>query len=162
MKNVLFILKCVFGLLITSAFVLPSAFADITAEYPEIYIRAINPGYTVDGVANTGEMIELTRSKPGDPLSLAGLSIGYTNSSGESFVLMEFPENSWLVGESILLRLASSPGSELAAVNYKSTRTFRGLAFSAALDLKRDGAVLDSVCWTGKNDCYPALKAAKP
>ena len=162
MKNVLFILKCVFGLFIISIFISPSVFADTTTEYPEIYIRAINPGYTIDGVANTGEMIELARSTPGDPLSLAGLSIGYTNSSGESFVLMEFPENSWLVGESILLRLASSPGSELAAVNYKSTRTFRGLAFSAALDLKRDGTILDSVCWTGKNDCYPAFKSANP
>lgn len=162
MKNVLFILKCVFGLFIIPVFISPSVFADTTTEYPEIYIRAINPGYTIDGVANTGEMIELARSTPGDPLSLAGLSIGYTNSSGESFVLMEFPENSWLVGESILLRLASSPGSELAAVNYKSTRTFRGLAFSAALDLKRDGTILDSVCWTGKNDCYPAFKSANP
>ena len=91
MKNVLFILKCVFGLFIISIFISPSVFADTTTEYPEIYIRAINPGYTIDGVANTGEMIELTRSTPGDPLSLAGLSIGYTNSSGESFVLMEFP-----------------------------------------------------------------------
>ena len=162
MKKISFIFKCVFGLLVVSASFVSTVFADTIEDYPEIYIHAINPGYTIDGTQNTGEMIELLRKAPGDPISLAGLSIGYTNSSGESFVLMEFPENSWLVGESILLRFASSPGSELASMNYRSTRTFRGLAFSAALDLRRGDQVLDSVCWTGKTGCYPSFKSAAP
>ena len=157
------ILGIICGLILGFILPFPPVFADEKKpEFPEIYIYAINPGYTVDGVSNTGEMIELRRSTPGDPISLAGLSIGYTNTSGESTVLIEFPENSWLVGESILLRLASSPGSELAAVNYKSTKTFRGLGLSAGLSLLRDEETIDFVCWTGKNGCYPAFKSASP
>lgn len=163
MKNYLFILSILSALVLGLFMPFPPVFAEtIEPEYPEIFIYAINPGYTIDGVSNTGEMIELRRSKPGDPISLAGLSIGYTNTSGESTTLIEFPENSWLVGESILLRLASSPGSELAAVNYKTTKTFRGIGFSASLDLKRSEEILDAVCWTGKNNCYPAFKSATP
>ena len=163
MKNLLFILIILSGLILGFILPFPPVFAEtIEPEYPEIFIYAINPGYTVDGVANTGEIIELRRSASGDPISLAGLSIGYTNSSGESTVLIEFPENSWLVGESILLRLASSPGSELAAVNYRSTKTFRGIGFSAGLSLIRGEDTLDSVCWTGKGDCYPVFKSASP
>ena len=139
-----------------------SVFAETEPTYPEIYINAVNPGYTVDGVSNVGELIELKSATPNTSISLAGLSIGYTNSSGESMLVVEFPENSWLVGESILLRLASSSGSELAAVNYKSTQKFRGLGFSAGLELKRGDTVLDAVCWTSKNSCYPSFKSSSP
>ncbi len=163
MKNLLFILSVLSAVILGLIIPFPPVFAETTEpEYPEVYIYAVNPGYTIDGVANTGEVIELRRSILGDPISLAGLSIGYTNTSGESIMLVEFPENSWLVGESILLRLASSPESELAAINYKTTKTFRGVGFSAGLELKRGDETIDSVCWTGKNDCYPAFKSSSP
>ena len=131
---------------------------DGTVTLPEIYIKAINPGYTVDGKNNVGEMIEFGRGGSSDaPISLAGITIGYINSSGNYSILMEFPEYSWLTGETLLLRLASSPGSELAAANYTKT-----LAFKAGLVLKRGEEILDEVCWTGKEGCYKEFKSASP
>ena len=124
---------------------------------PEIYIKAVNPGYTVDGKANVGEIIELARQHTDAPVSLAGVTIGYTNSSGNYSVLFEFPENSWITGESVLLRLASSPDSEQAAVNYTKT-----LAMKAGIDLKMGGEVVDAVCWTSKDECYKEFKSANP
>ena len=74
---------------------------------PSIYIRAINPGYTIDNKSNVGEMIELARRNSDEPISLAGATVGYTNSSGNYSILFEFPESSWMTGETLLLRLAS-------------------------------------------------------
>lgn len=131
---------------------------DINDKLPEIYIRAINPGYTVDGKANVGEMIELGRvGNSDDMISLAGITVGYTNSSGNYSVLLEFPETSYMTGETLLLRLASSPNSEFANLVYAKT-----IAYKAGLDLRRDGEVLDAVCWTSKDDCYKEFKSASP
>lgn len=125
---------------------------------PQIYIKAVNPGYKIDGVNNVGEMIEIARIGNSDvPILLAGTAISYTNSSGNTSVLMEFPEHSWMTGETLLLRLASSPGSELANLTYSKT-----LAFNAGLSLIVNGEVVDEVCWTGKVDCYKAFNSSKP
>lgn len=124
---------------------------------PELYIRAINPGYTIDGKSNVGEMIEISRKNSDTPISLAGTAISYTNSSGNNSTLFEFPEHSWMTGETILLRLASSPESELAAVNYRKT-----IALAGAIELKVNDKTVDEVCWTGKNDCYKSFKSAHP
>lgn len=126
-------------------------------ELPEIFIKAVNPGYTVDGKSNVGEMIEIGRKSSDTPISFAGTTVGYTNSSGNYSTLVEFPENSWMSGDVLLLRLASSPDSELAAVNYTKT-----LAFKAGLTLKRGDEVIDEVCWTGKDGCYKDFKSASP
>ncbi len=123
---------------------------------PELFIKAINPGYTIDGVSNVGEMIEIKKNSV-ESVSLAGATVGYTNSVGNYSVLYEFPEDSWITGESILLRLASSPDSELAAVNYTKT-----IAFKAELDLRMEDKVIDKVCWTSKEGCYKEFKSAKP
>ncbi|MBR2993804.1 hypothetical protein IKF43_00185 [Candidatus Saccharibacteria bacterium] len=130
---------------------------EINAEIPELYIKAINPGYTVDGKSNVGEMIEIARKNADTSISLAGATIGYTNSSGNYTVLVEFPEDSWFIGETLLLRLASSPESELAAVNYTKT-----LAFKAGIELMMGGEVIDEVCWTSKDGCYKEFKSANP
>ncbi len=130
---------------------------EVETEIPELYIRAVNPGYTVDGKSNVGEMIEIARKDADTPISLAGATIGYINSSGNYSVLFEFPENSWLTGETLLLRLASSPESELAAVNYTKT-----LAFKAGIELLMDDEVIDEVCWTGKDGCYREFKSTNP
>lgn len=124
---------------------------------PELYIKAINPGYTVDGKSNVGEMIEIGRRNSDDMISLAGIAVSYTNSSGNSSTLFEFPENSFMTGETILLRLASSPDSELASATYTKT-----LAFKAGLEVKRGEEVVDAVCWTGKDGCYRDFKSASP
>ena len=129
----------------------------INEDIPELYIKAVNPGYTVDGKSNVGEMIEISRKNSDAPISLAGTAVGYTNSSGNSSTLFEFPENSWMTGETILLRLASSPGNELAAINYKKT-----LAFKGGISLKVNGEAVDEVCWMGSEGCYVTFKSTKP
>ena len=130
---------------------------EINESIPEVYIRAVNPGYTVDGKSNVGEMIEIARIDDGEPMSLAGVQIGYTNSSGNYSVLFEFPENSWMRGENIILRLASSPDNELAAVNYTKT-----LAMKAGIELIINGGVVDELCWTNKEGCNKEFKSASP
>ena len=119
--------------------------AETDDTIPEIYIKAINPGYTIDGKSNVGEMIEIGRKNSDAPISLAGLTVRYTNSSGKDYDLFDFLDNSYMTGELVLLRLASSLDSELANVRYGKT-----LAMSGGLMLMRDGEVVDSVCWTGK------------
>ena len=127
-------------------------------KLPRLYIKAVNPGYKIDGVNNVGEMIEIAHTgDPDTPISLAGIAVSYTNSSGNTALLLEFPEHSFLTGESILLKLASSPGAELANVTYMKT-----LAMNASLTLTMNAEVIDEVCWTGKSDCYKAFSSSKP
>ena len=129
----------------------------IYEDLPEIFIKAVNPGYTVDGIANVGEMIEIGRNS--DSLeSLAGLNIGYTNSSGNETILVDFSKYIWSAGESILLRLASSPGSELAHVQYSKTLAFK----AGPLVLRRGDEVIDTVCWTGGVECMAAFNSSSP
>lgn len=123
---------------------------------PPIFIKAVNPGYTIDGKANVGELIELSRLPSDSPLSLAGLVLSCTNSSGTRTELFEFPENSWMTGESILLRLAGS--SEPADLEYKKTLAMK----AGPLVLSRGDKILDSVCWTGKDDCLKEFKSTAP
>ena len=159
MKNLIKLISMFLLAAIATFLALQSAFATTAHEnLPDLYIKAINPGYTVDGKSNVGEMIEIARKdSDSSNLSLAGATVGYTNSSGNYTVLYEFPENSWMSGETLLLRLASSPDSELANVLYTKT-----IAFKAALNLKRGEEVLDSVCWTSKDGCYKEFKSASP
>ena len=157
MKNFILFLGAVCGVVLgVFGFTGYAKATEINEKIPEIYIKAINPGYTVDGKSNVGEMIEIGRKNSDAPVSLAGTTVGYTNSSGNYSILVEFPENSWMTGET-LLRLASSPDSELAAVNYTKT-----LAFKGGIDLKVGDEVVDEVCWTGKEGCYRDFKSASP
>ena len=123
----------------------------------EIYIKAINPGYTKEGKSNAGEMVEIARKSSGEPIMLAGIAVRYTNSSGNTSILLEFPENSYLIGESIILRLASAPEAELANLNYGKT-----LAMKGGVELVKGEEVLDGVCWTGKAGCYKEFVSSKP
>ena len=137
---------------------LKSVFAEeIEVDSSDLFIKAVNPGYTIDGKSNVGEMIEISRKNSDNLVSLAGITVGYTNSSGNYSTLFEFPEHSFMAGETVLLRLASSPESELAAVNYTKT-----LAFKAGITLERNGEVIDSVCWTGKEECLKEFKSSTP
>ena len=129
----------------------------INENLPEIFIKAVNPGYTVDGVANVGEMIEIGRNSD-DLESLAGLMIGYINSSGNETVLVDFSKFLWSAGESILLRLASSPGAELAHAQYTKTLAFK----AGPLVIRRGDEILDSVCWTGGEGCEASFSSAHP
>ncbi|MBR2709892.1 hypothetical protein IKE72_02330 [Candidatus Saccharibacteria bacterium] len=124
---------------------------------PDFYFRAINPGYKEEGISNVGEMIEIARKESDTMISLAGLKLGYTNSSGNYTIIFEFPEKGYMVGETILLKLAGSPGAELASLEYTKT-----LAMSGGLTLLRGDDVLDTVCWTGKEGCLKAFNSASP
>ena len=124
------------------------------AEDKDLFIKAINPGYTIDGVSNVGEMIEIGRKLSDEPSLLTGFSIGYTNSSGKYSTLFEFPENSWMTGETLLLRFASSPGHELANLSYTKTLAMK----AGPLEIRYEDAVIDSVCWTGRDGCAPEFK----
>ncbi len=139
---------------------------------PEIYIKAVNPGYkNEEGVSNVGEMVEIAYrdfeknhdEKPDDMILLAGIQIRYVNSSGRQIVMVEFPENSYLSGESIILRLASSPDHELAAMEYKTAQYFtNGIAYAdGAVELARGDAVIDRVCWGG-DGCEKAFNSSSP
>lgn len=127
-------------------------------DLPAFFVKAINPGYKIDGINNVGEMIEIARINNSDtPISLAGLAVGYTNSSGNDSLLVEFPEYSWMTGESILLRLASSPEAELANLSYNKT-----MAMNAKIELILNGEIIDEVCWTGKSGCAKPFSSANP
>lgn len=129
----------------------------VATNSPSIIINAVNPGYTVNGQANTDEFIELINLTDA-PISLTGLSLQYTNSSGNTSALFEFPEDSAMIGETLLLRLASSPDATNADLVYTKT-----LALSAGpLELISGDEVLSSVCWTGKNDCYAKFNSKAP
>lgn len=122
-----------------------------------LVIKAVNPGYTINGTANTGEMIVIENLSD-KPILATGIKLNYTNSSGNSVVLYEFPENSEIASGSLLLRLASSPEAEQADANYTKT-----LAFAAGpLELVYEDTTVDSVCWNGKTGCYAKFTSDKP
>ena len=122
-----------------------------------VVIWAINPGYRVDGQSEVGELIEL-RNLSGEPVDLTGFSLHYTNSSGNSLTLLEFPDDSKMLGETILLRYSKSPNSEQSDLVYTTS-----LAMSAGpLELWREEEKVDTVCWTGKAGCAKAFKSANP
>lgn len=155
MKKIIVFLGVVVGVIFNIVF--GNNFDAMAENLPEIFIKAVNPGYTVDGAANVGEMIEIGRNSD-DLESLAGLTIGYTNSSGNETVLVDFSRYFWSAGESILLRLVSSPGSELAHVQYTKTLAFK----AGPLVIRRGDEIIDTVCWTGGEGCAAAFNSVHP
>ena len=127
-------------------------------ELPEVFIKAVNPGYTIDGVNNVGEMIEIDRKYSDEMMSLTGFSLGYTNSSGNYTTLVEFSEHGYMIGERLLLRLASSPDHELANLVYTKTLALK----AGPLELRRGDEVIDSVCWNNKDGCATEFKKENP
>ncbi len=130
---------------------------DLKVDLPILYIRAINPGYKIDGINNVGEMIEIAKNSD-EMISLAGVTVRYTNSSGKETVLVEFPENSYLAGESLLLRLGSAPMSELSNLTYNTTLALK----AGPIALSLEDEVIDSICWTGKEGCEKEFTSSKP
>ncbi len=178
MKNFYIFILFIVGIVLggpTGSFVMEVAYAEddvggetmggetdeivVNENIPDIFIKAINPGYTVDGKSNVGEMVEIgfKKDNPDDLVSLASVSLSYTNSSGNESELISFSEYLKTASESIVLRLASSENAELANFNYTKT-----LAFQGGLTLKKGNETLDAVCWTGKDECKKAFKSSSP
>lgn len=161
MKKFLVIFSLIFGLVGMKSSLVVFAEGESSGEtgLPEIYLKAVNPGYTVEGVSNVGEMIEIGRNSD-EKVSLAGATVGYTNSNGIFQTLIEFPDGSWMSGETILLRLASSVERESANITYKVSGSSSGLTQSAGpLVLKRGEEILDTVCWNGTEGCMRKFKS---
>lgn len=122
-----------------------------------LIIRAINPGYTVDGTRDVGEFIELQNTTDAS-LSLAGYSLRYVNSSGKQTTLLDFSEGSSMVGEFLLLRLARTANSSEAEAVYTTT-----LAMSnARLEVLYHDEVVDQVCWSKDEGCVTVFNGKKP
>ncbi len=131
--------------------------ADTFTPDSDLIIKAINPGYKIDGISDVGELIELQNLTDAS-LSLAGFSLRYTNSSGNSTIIISFPDGSLMAGEYLLAKYTKSPDSELSDLVYTTS-----LAMSAGpLELLYEDEVVDSVCWNGKGDCAKAFKSANP
>ena len=118
---------------------------EINEKIPDIYIKAINPGYTVDGKSNVGEMIEIGRKKSIACIYLVSLIYGV--------VITDFQYGQEGKPEPIVLSV-----KEIAAqADYTKT-----LAYKGGIDLMVDNEKVDSVCWMGKDECYKDFKSASP
>lgn len=122
-----------------------------------LIIRALNPGYTINGDSNAGEFIELV-NLTGAPISLAGFSLTYTNSSGNITPLIEFPEGSVLTGENLLMRYYNSPEATLSDLTYTTQLALD----TGPLELRYNGEIVDTICWTGKSPCLPKFNSKSP
>ncbi|MBQ3464390.1 lamin tail domain-containing protein [Candidatus Saccharibacteria bacterium] len=124
-----------------------------------VVIKSFNPGFT-----NIGEFLELARLSKND-LSLAGLSIKYTTSSGKEYVVYDFLDGYEMVGESLLMRLASSSEvseaediSEVADLSYVRNMS----QTNGKIELVFDEEIVDSLCWGEGEGCFSAFNSKKP
>ncbi len=125
-----------------------------------VLIKSYNPGFS-----NEGEFVELLKLSKND-ISLAGLVVIYVTSSGKEYVVYSFAEGSKMVGESLLMRLASS--NEVQEVeNYREvadlTYTRNMSQSKGRIKLVYQEEMIDTVCWgLEDDDCFPGFKSSKP
>lgn len=124
----------------------------------DLVIKAVNPGYTIDGTQNVGEFIELQKLTDNPDFLLAGYGLRYTNSSGKSTLLLDFSEGSLMTGETLLMRFARSPDSDRADATYMTTLAMA----TGRVELIYHEEVVDSVCWGTGEGCLASFKSAKP
>lgn len=122
--------------------------AKATDDYAgNLYIVAVNPGYSSDA----GELIELQKLS-GSSLSLAGVSLFYTDTSGAEYTLYEFSDGDEMSGEFLLMRYKKSP--DFFNMSYDAAYSSRSLLQkSGILRLEKDGEIFDQVCWGEIDDC---------
>ncbi len=144
-----------------SEVLLPISEGEDGAVLPNVVLYSYNPGFSDPYV---GEFMELRKLQPNSIL-LAGLSIIYETSSGSEYSVFEFDETYEMVGESLLLRLASSDevkNAEDESLVADLTYT-RNMAQSAGrIKLRYGEREIDSLCWGLKEvGCYDAFKTGK-
>lgn len=121
---------------------------------------AVNPGYPINGVDDTGEFIELVNLSE-DIIDLSGVKIIYTNSNNNPSDLYVFDDGAQFIGEKLLLRFENSP--EVTAdpsVKTADDTYSSSLAYKAGLLLNFGDKTLSSVCWRGGTDCLPAFSTS--
>ena len=125
-----------------------------------VKIKSFNPGYS-----DIGEFLELSKLST-KQISLAGLTVIYVTSSGREYTVFEFPEGYEMVGESLLMRLASSSEvSEAEDYHEVADLTYtRNMAQSKGkVKLVVEGETVDLVCWGLEEDgCFSGFNAKKP
>ncbi|MBQ3275410.1 hypothetical protein IJH46_03260 [Candidatus Saccharibacteria bacterium] len=125
-----------------------------------VLIKSFNPGYS-----NEGEFFELMKL-PETDLSLAGLTVIYITSTGREYVVFSFPEGYSLVGESLLLRLASSNEVQEAADPHDVadlTYTRNMSQSKGKIELRFDEDIIDSLCWGLDDDsCFVGFNSNHP
>lgn len=128
---------------------------------PNVVILSYNPGFSEPYV---GEFVEL-KKLPDNFISLADLTIIYETSSGSEYNVLEFSEEHEMVGESLLLRLASSDEVKNAddpATVADATYTRNMSQSGGRIKLKYKDEEIDSLCWGLKETgCYAAFKTGK-
>lgn len=123
----------------------------------DLIIKAINPGYTVDGARDVGELIEL-QNLTDSTISLAGYTLRYVNSSGKVTTLVNFSEGSSMAGEFLLLRLARTSNSAEAEATYATTLSMS----TGKLELLSQDTIVDQICWSKDDTCADPFNSKKP
>ncbi len=134
---------------------------DEIEEKLNVVIRSYNPGFSDPYV---GEFFEITRLSK-NFTSLAGLSVIYETSSGSEYPVYTFSDEDEMIGESLLLRLASSDevkNANDASLVADATYT-RNMSQSAGrIKLNLGDETIDSLCWgLRETGCYAAFKSGK-
>ena len=135
---------------------------EITVEEKlNVVLKSYNPGFSDPYVGEFFEIVRLSKNF----ISLAGLSVIYETSSGSEYPVYAFSDEDEMIGESLLLRLASSEEVKNAAdASMVADATYtRNMSQSAGrIKLKLGDEVIDSLCWGLKEaGCSAAFKAGK-
>ena len=147
----------------------PNEYSQIDLEKPQLQIKAINPGYKIDGVNNSGEYIELINSSE-NSLLLTGIILRYENSSGTVLTVYDFPEGTALAGESLLMRFDKNEEIDNADLSYYfGAGGGNGLAAGGGKveivyqkDDNEEEHIIDSLCWLTKTEgCYGKFDSSK-
>ena len=136
-----------------------------TKTVKDVVIKSFNPGYS--GVGEYLELgVEPGETTEGISFSLADLSVVYITSSGKEYPVFSFPEGYEMVGESLLMRLASSSEITEAEDEHEVADLIytRNMAQSKGrIRLVYGEEVLDSLCWGFEEDeCFSGFNAKKP
>ncbi|MBQ7802604.1 lamin tail domain-containing protein [Candidatus Saccharibacteria bacterium] len=137
---------------------------DVPEEEPgipgNVVLKSFNPGFS-----DEGEFLELGKLSE-TSLSLAGLSVIYVTSTGREYTVFDFLEGYTMVGESLLMRLASSSEVQEAEDFHEVadlTYTRNMSQSKGKIKLLFEEEVIDSICWGLDEDgCFPAFNSRTP
>lgn len=122
-------------------------------DLPILYIRAVSYGFDAVVESEFGDMVVIGKNSE-DLVSLAGVTVRYTNGSGNPVDLIKFPENSYMAGENLVLRYGKSPQSELSNSTYATPLALKAGPVALVVEEEGEEVVIDeSACWNGKVVC---------